>query len=119
MNWKKLIRSLPKGLTFTEAAARLGQDYNATRLAIHKYGYAAVDGRRYSQMPRRKIRVEDIDWSKSNIQIARELLASRERVRQLRKSNGKRFVESRGRKSTHEHQKLHQRRKRRNQHCPH
>jgi hypothetical protein len=98
MNWRTLIRSLPKGLTFREAASRLGQNYNSTRLAIHRYKYRAVDGRRFSQIVKRKIKVEAIDWRRSNIEIARELRCSRERVRQLRSSLGKPFVESRGRK---------------------
>lgn len=99
MNWRKLIQSLPKGLTFREAATRLGQDYNQTRLAIHRYRYRAVDGRAFSQVARRKIKAgASINWLLPNIEIARKLGVSRERVRQLRLAAGKPMIESRGRK---------------------
>lgn len=94
-----LIEALPPGLTFQEAALRLGVDYQACRRAIQKYGYRASDGRRYCQNSTRKLVPEKIDWRKSNIQIARELLISRERVRVVRSKIGKPLVESRGRKS--------------------
>ena len=99
MKWKSLIDSLPDGLTFSEAAKRLGLPYQATRQAIIRYRYPAVDGRRYGQRRVRRMVPESIDWRKSNIQIARELLVSRERVRIVRKALGKKRVESRGRKA--------------------
>lgn len=99
MNWRALIKSLPPGLTFKEAAVRLGRPYNNTRLALHKYRYKAADGRAFSQRGQRKVRLEDIDWRQSNVEIARTFGASRELVRQLRKKLRKPFVEARGRKS--------------------
>jgi hypothetical protein len=48
-------------------------------------------------MKTRKVNPDKIDWRKSNIQIARELLVSRERIRFVRKRAGKPKVEARGR----------------------
>jgi hypothetical protein len=99
MNWKALISRLPKGLTFTEVAKRLGTEYQSTRHAIIRYRYPAVDGRSYGQRRLRRLVPERIDWSLSNIEIARRLLVSRERVRVVRKALGKKRVEARGRPS--------------------
>jgi hypothetical protein len=96
-NWKALIKSLPPGLTFSQAAKRLRRDYQCTRQAIFNYGYRAVDGRHFTNMKTRKVNPDKIDWRKSNIQIARELLVSRERIRFVRKRDGKPKVEARGR----------------------
>lgn len=97
-NWSDLIACLPPGLTFSEAAARLGTDYQATRNAIKRYGYKAADGRKFSQNGRRKLVPENVNWKLSNIEIARRLKISRERVRFMRAQLNKPFVESRGRK---------------------
>lgn len=99
-DWKRMLRALPKGLTFTEAAQRLGTDYQQTRLAIQRHNYSATDGRRYSQNRIRRLAPEQVDWKMSNIDIAREFGVSRERVRVLRDRLGKPFVESRGRKAS-------------------
>lgn len=97
-NWKDLIKSLPLGLTFSQAAKRLRRDYQCTRQALFKYRYRALDGRHTAQLKTRKVNPDKIDWRKSNIQIARELLVSRERIRFVRKHAGKAKVEARGRK---------------------
>ena len=102
MNWRATIESLPPGLTFSEAALRLARPYYSVRAAIHKYGYQAVDGRGTGQDSHRKIRVEDADWTKSNIEIARKFLVSKERVRVIRKKLNLPRVESRGRKRKHQ-----------------
>lgn len=96
--WNRLLRSLPRGLSYLEAADRLGLHYQQVRNAIKRLGYRAIDGRRFSQNHRRKIRAEDVDWSMSNIAIARLFGVSKERVRAIRDRLGKPFVESRGRK---------------------
>lgn len=91
------IRRLPRGLTFTEGARRLGISYQKGRRLMQRAGYPAVDGRKYSQHAHRKFVPEDADWSKSNIALAREWGVTRERVRSLRAIHRKPFVESRGR----------------------
>lgn len=96
-SWKSLISSLPKGLSFTEAATRLGMDYQSVRAAIKRHGYKAVDGRRFSQNHNRKFWFEGVNWKMSNVEIAREHGVSRELVRRVRNRLCKPFVESRGR----------------------
>lgn len=95
--WKSLIDSLPPGLSYTEAATRLGKDYQCVRAAIKRHGYDAVDGRRFSQNHNRKFWFEGVDWKQSNADIGREHGVSRELVRRVRNRLGKPFVESRGR----------------------
>ena len=97
MNWKKVLASIPAGLSYSEVAARLGTDYSTTRVAIKQHRYKVADGRRFAQNATRILVPEDIDWRKPNIQIARELLISKQRVSFVRKQLGKAPVESRGR----------------------
>lgn len=97
-NWKKLLRSLPRGLTFAEVAQRLGTPYQATRLAIIRYKYNAQDGRKYSQRNQRKLNPDQVNWRLSNKEIADQFGVSRERVRKVRERLGKPTVEARGRK---------------------
>lgn len=99
IDWPKIFRALPRGLTFSEVANRIGKPYQQTRNAIIKFGYRVTDGRKFSQNPKRKLRVEEADWTKSNMELANQFKVSRERVRFLRAQLGKPFVESRGRKS--------------------
>lgn len=96
--WKSLIASLPPGLSFSEAAVRLCMDYQAVRNAIRRYGYKAVDGRRFSPNKNIQFWYKDVNWQKSNVVIAREHGVSREMVRRIRKRLGHPRVESRGRK---------------------
>lgn len=98
MNWKDLIDCLPPGLTFSEAAKRLGKDYQAVRYAIIRHGYPAADGRRFSQNASRALDPAKVDWSLSNIEIARRLGISKQRVSKVRKQLNLPLVESRGRK---------------------
>ena len=83
-NRPALFSKLPSGLTYTKLARRFRVPYLTALRAAHKFGYAAADGRHSGQMHRRLFDPETVDWNKSNIQIARELLVSRERVRQVR-----------------------------------
>lgn len=97
-----LIESLPIGLTLGEAARRLGQTYQATRHHILKFGYPAVDSRKFAQSAKRKLDPAKIDWSQSNVTIAAQCGVSRERVRSVRQQLKLPRVESRGRKPNHE-----------------
>lgn len=98
-SWKSLIASLPSGLSYSEAADRLGLDYQSVRQAIRRYRYQAIDGRKFSQDGRRKFDPDKADWTKSNQWNAIEQKCSRELVRRYRNRLQKPFVESRGRKS--------------------
>lgn len=97
-NWRKLLKSIPAGLTYSEVARRLGTKYFDTREAILKYRYKAVDGRRYGQLRHRKFDLSRVDWKLPNVDIARQFGVSRELIRLRRRALGKPFVESRGRK---------------------
>ena len=92
------LRSLPKGLTFDEAARRMGIPYRRACYLMHKGGYAALDGRRFGQRKNRKLVPEKVNWKLPNTEIARQFKVSRERVRQARERLGKKAVENRGRK---------------------
>lgn len=90
-DWSKLLGELPPGLTFSQVAKRLKAPYGSTRIAIHCYRYPASDGRAHGQRLRRILDPEKVDWSKSDIEIARELLISKQRVNLVRHQfrNGK------------------------------
>lgn len=96
--WKSLLRSLPEKLSYAEAARRLKLPYQSVRLAIIRHQYLAMDGRRFGKNGKRRIPVEEIDWTHGNADIARGFGVSRERIRVIRKQLGIPFVESRGRK---------------------
>ena len=102
-NWKVLIASLPDGLSAVRAAHQLRQPYQRTRKAGRKFGYKFSDGRRFrwgenvAPPNRYVLDPRKVDWSLSNVEIARRLLISRERVRVVRKRLGMPFVEARGR----------------------
>jgi hypothetical protein len=97
INWKRELKKLPRGLTFTEVATRLGSSHSTAFYAIKRCGYRASDGRIFAQRSRRRLDPDKVDWKLSNIQIARSLGISKQRVSLVRKKLGKRPVESRGR----------------------
>lgn len=97
-NWRRRIGKMPRGLTYHELASRWGLSYQAARRMALRHRYPASDGRKFAQVRARKIDPSEIDWSLSNVAIARQLLVSRERVRLVRKEVGAPFVESRGRR---------------------
>ena len=97
-DWKTLIASLPAGLTFKQAAQRLGKNYYSVRRALRFYGYCALDGRHTGQINRRKVDPAKLNWKLSNIALGRKYGMSRERFRKIRLEQGIPVVESRGRK---------------------
>lgn len=92
------LKSLPEGLTISEVALRLGLGYQRCRTVIRESRYKSTDGRTMAQIKRRKIDPDSVDWTLSNIEIARKSGLSRERVRAIRERLGKAKVEARGRK---------------------
>lgn len=98
-SWPEIIKRLPKGLTFKQVAQRLRAPYSVCRYAIHRYGYKALDGRHYCQLAVRKVVPEKIDWSMTNVEIARKLLVSRERIRIVRRGLGLAFLRAGERKN--------------------
>ena len=87
--WRELIYSLPQGLSQQAAATHLKVKPCTARLWMKRYGYHSQDGRKTSWTPQRRIlsqtlRPDKVDWSESNINIARMYNVSRERVRQVR-----------------------------------
>ena len=92
-DWPRLISALLPGLTLAQAVRRLRRNYHRTRRALLAHGYRYDDGRHYGQT--RKVKLEDFDWSLSNIDNVRRLFKtkrqriSRQRVHVLRKQHGK------------------------------
>lgn len=91
------LASLPSGLTISEVGLRLGLSYQRSRDVIRESGYKSRDGRTMAQIARRVLDPATVDWSLSNIEIARKSGVSRERVRAIRERLGKAKVEARGR----------------------
>jgi hypothetical protein len=87
-NWPALIERLPEGLTTHQIARRFRVPYLTAWRAARRFGYPAVDGRRMGQRHRRKLKPELVDWRKSNVEIARELLVSRQLVSFVRHRQG-------------------------------
>ena len=100
-NWPALFKKLPSGLTFTQVSRRLRVNYLQALRAAHKFGYAATDARHLAQRHRRKLNPELVDWRKSNIQIARELLVSRQLVSMVRHRDGIALSSSTRRRNFH------------------
>lgn len=88
--------TLPRGLTFAEASRRLGMSYRKALYAIHKHGYPAIDGRHFGQRGRRVLNPSRVDWTETNVRIARRFGISRQRVCVLRERLGKPPVGKRG-----------------------
>lgn len=91
--WRARVAKLPPGLTQYQAAKRLRGKTNAIRIWLLKFGYEFKDGRTlgWSKQRRKaqsKILPDKVDWTKSNIQIAKTHGVSRERVRQIRERLG-------------------------------
>ena len=91
------VSMLPAGLTLGAAAQRLGISRYQARKTLQAAGYRPVDGRSLIKCVAKKFLVEQADWSKSNVALARAAGVSRERVRQVRERLGIQMVESRGR----------------------
>ena len=94
------IKKLPKGLSYVEAARRLGHEYSSARVALKEMKYPATDGRGQSKTRRQAVlkQFAGADWRMSNIGLALQFGVSREWVRQVREMVGAPFVEARGRK---------------------
>lgn len=89
--WKATIRSLPPGLSLTQAAQHLDKPFGSVRHWIMRLGYKFTDGRSlcWPESRKRKCRTLDpaqVDWSQTNIAIAKQFGVSRERVRQIRQA---------------------------------
>ena len=95
---RKLLSSVPAGLSLGELARRTGMDYQKARRIAHAAKYRFTDGRSFAQNRRRLLDPDKVDWRQPNIDIARSFGVSRERVRKLRQDLGKRLVECRGRR---------------------
>lgn len=86
--WVRRFAAIPNGLTQAEVVKALGLPEPSVRHWIKKLGYPCKDGRdswsdeRKSQ--RRKFDWSTIDWSKENVEIARQYGVSRQRIHQIR-----------------------------------
>lgn len=80
-DWFDRLSAVEPGLTLAELSARLGEAYATVQRWASFFGYPIRDARR-----ERTARVDwaRVDWARSNVEIARELHVSRERVRQVR-----------------------------------
>lgn len=86
--WKRLFAALPKGLTTNEIKRRLGKPLRTVQYWVARLGYKAADPKGWIMRRQRHAkhrRWKRVDWSKTNIAIAKQLGISREAVRQMRK----------------------------------
>ncbi len=100
-DWKSAIARLKPGLSYVQAAEKLGQSYSVTRKWLIIFKYRRVDGRGNSMVRRNAMLNEysGIDWRKSNVLLALECGKTRERMRQVRCLLRKPKIEARGRKA--------------------
>lgn len=89
--WAQRLASVEPGLRLTDLAARLKQPYATVQRWAAFFGYPILDARRDRSA---RVNWGRVDWRKSNVQLARELGVSRERVRQVRRTAGIAPVES-------------------------
>jgi hypothetical protein len=80
-----LLKRLHPGMTISEVAKHLGSPYQITRRLVLRHGYHRLDGRRFAQQFRRLLDPNSADWKKSNLQLARQFLVSKQRVSIVRK----------------------------------
>lgn len=96
--WRIAVDRLAAGLSISEMSRRLGVSYQIARRIAIAYKYPVADARKFGQSARRKIVPEEIDWTMSNIAIARKFNISRQRVKVVRDKLGIPMIEARGRK---------------------
>jgi len=87
--WQNLLGSLPSGLTIQDIASRLGTSYRITAMRVREFGYQRGGGHAefWTEKERRKyqkVRWSNINWKRSNAEIARRHGVSREVVRRRR-----------------------------------
>jgi hypothetical protein len=91
--WSEKIKSLPASLTQTQAGKFLKLKSCTVRLWLLRFGYKSPDGREieWPESRRAKRRIMNpakVDWSQTNLAIAKKYGISRERVRQVRSRLG-------------------------------
>lgn len=86
--WEQAIAKLPKGLTVKAIAGRLKKDYSLTNFWLRKFDYQFPDQRgiHLALLAKKRaiLKPSRVNWSQSNISIAKKFGVSRERVRQVR-----------------------------------
>ena len=90
----ELLAKMPPGLSRPEVAKRLSTSQQAANRWIRAYGYKAIDGRASAWSKERRLSVSKVDWTradwtKTNIELGRELGISREWVRVKRRAFGR------------------------------
>lgn len=86
--WKNYFKSIPDGLSLKEISHRIGCSYRTVHIWANAFGYKPANGKTWTAQRRRQFQRIDwnlIDWSKSNVRLAREHGVSREIVRVRRK----------------------------------
>lgn len=78
--WRDRLAATEPGLSISELASRFGASYPTVQRWAAFFAYAIHDGRGRSSTAD----WENVDWGQTNIDIARRLDVSRERVRQVR-----------------------------------
>ena len=95
-NWPELFSRLTPGLSIKEAARQLHANYRVVYYHAHRNRYPFTDGRHAGQNHRRLFDPDKVDWTKTDDQIARDILRrddlriSRQRINFLRLHRSKR-----------------------------
>jgi len=91
LDWQNLIATAPPGLSLAALARHLNQEYLQTRYWAKLFGYSWTDGRslphpgKYDH--RRKLNPALADWSRTNLELAKQFNISRQRIWELRRKH--------------------------------
>lgn len=83
--WKSLIDTIPPGLTYQESASFIGKSYHQTYYWMREFRIRPPQRAGVGQL-RFKSRMTwgPVDWTLRDVDIARKMGKTRERVRQVR-----------------------------------
>ena len=87
--WRLRIAALPPGLTLPQVQERLGCSYVRAHQLAKTNGYAVAKTKRGARLRVTPDQWAGTDWTQRDVDIARRLNISRERVRQVRNLKGK------------------------------
>jgi hypothetical protein len=89
-------------MSYREVARKLRCNYWTANKWCKRFGYHSEDGRKngHERVAALLLDFAGVDWRKSNQAISNERGQTREWIRQVRQTLGKKKVESRGRKKT-------------------
>lgn len=87
--WRQRVAALPPGLTMDGVREHFGCSSQRVYQLAHLYGYELTKVKRGRTLKVTPKQWDAVDWTQRDVDIARRLNISRERVRQVRNLKGK------------------------------